>query len=114
MNREMPSEEPKIDILDRNMAALFKSFQECLYFFLERATQITKRFSLKDKILEKLNYIDPVSVTSDTHNSIIPLVRYFPNLVNEKTLQSIDNKSLLRNTKIKFKNVEKVQNFGPA
>lgn len=71
----------------------------CLDFYIEGCSQIIQRFPLKDNILEKLNFVDPVIVKSGSVSSIVPIAVHFPNLIEAENLQKLDNQwRLLRNT----------------
>lgn len=73
--------------------------KRCLDFFIESAYQINKRFNFRDEILVNMNLINPSIILDAKFSSIVPLAKYFPNLIQEDKLQELDNEwRLLRNT----------------
>lgn len=64
----------------------------CLNFYIELASQIKQRFPFGNDLYKKLTWIDPVNIFSDKKKpSIIPLVKYFPNMIGEDQYEDINN-----------------------
>lgn len=63
----------------------------CLNFYIELAVQVKNRFPFGNELYTQLTWLDPQNIFSDNKaSSIIPLVRKFPNMVNENILESIN------------------------
>lgn len=72
----------------------------CVQFYIELVSQILKRFDFSDKLLEGLNAIEPTVALNKKNDSILQLAKLFPNLLNGKEYQELDNEVReLRNMK---------------
>jgi hypothetical protein len=70
----------------------------CLDFLIEGCVQIHNRFPLKNNNLKKMTFLNPEEVKRGNINSLVDVVRLFPNLVKNAELQAIDTEwRLLRN-----------------
>lgn len=77
-----------------------KNFKlKCLDFYIEAALQISRRFPFRNKVFKNLEALDPSVVKARSVATISPLMSSFPSLVNDDTLQKIDNEwRMLRNS----------------
>lgn len=88
-----------IDKLDSSQVHILRT--RCLDFLIEGAVQINQRFDFNNAILKNMTLINPVTILKGKNDSIIPLVKNFPNIIHENDFQALDNEwRLLRNTKI--------------
>lgn len=82
--------------LSPSQVNLFKC--RCLAFYVEACQQIITRFPLKNNPIKGLGVIEPTNVKSGKTASIIPVVRLFPNIVQNNDFQQIDTEwRILRN-----------------
>ncbi|KAI5702152.1 hypothetical protein M8J76_017078 [Diaphorina citri] len=73
---------------DRKAVERFKI--DCLNFYVEFCNQILKRVDFKDPILKNMVLLCPEKAKSDHCPSIINLAHFFPNVISEKDLETLD------------------------
>lgn len=82
--------------LSSDQVNLFKL--KCLDFYVEACKQIISRFPLNNNPLKGLDIIESTNVKNGKIASIIPVIRLFPNIIQNKDFQEIDTEwRVLRN-----------------
>ena len=71
---------------------------KCLDFYVKNTKQILLRLPLKNSVIEKFKFLDPMCVKSKGKNTVSDVAALFPNLVFPEKLQDLDNEwRLLKN-----------------
>lgn len=78
-----------ISKIDKNFLNAVKV--KCLDFYVEGTKQILLRFPLKNSVIEKLKFLDPMCVKFKDKNTISDVASLFPNLVYPEEFQDLDN-----------------------
>ena len=62
----------------------------CLRFYIELIDQIMKRFDFKNKMVEKLDLLNPKNILENKVLSFLELFELYPNLINTNDVQKGD------------------------
>jgi hypothetical protein len=91
----------------RDYAKLYWSTYPVLF----RPDTVHNRFPLKNNNLKKITFLNPEKVKRGNINSLVDVVRLFPNLLKHTKLQAIDTEwTLLRNNG-ELNNLDDIQVF---
>jgi hypothetical protein len=97
----------RVYVRARDYAKLYWSTYPVLF----RPDTVHNRFPLKNNNLKKITFLNPEKVKRGNINSLVDVVRLFPNLVKHTKLQAIDTEwTLLRNNG-ELNNLDDIQVF---